>query len=150
MNSIVAGAVAGFLATAPMTAAMLALHRLVPPPEREPLPPEEITQELAARSGAGELPEPALNAATVAAHFAYGAAAGGVYGALSPEARRRPVATGIGFGLAVWTVSYLGWLPAGGILEPATRQPASENALMIASHVVWGAITGALTDRLAD
>ena len=38
----------------------------------------------------------------------------------------------------------MGLLPAAGILKPATEHPARRNALMIASHLVWGAALGAL------
>jgi hypothetical protein len=60
------------------------------------------------------------------------------------------VLAGVGFGLAVWAVSYLGWLPAAGILSPATEHPARRNALMIGAHVVWGATTGLAVGRLSD
>jgi hypothetical protein len=52
--------------------------------------------------------------------------------------------------VAVWAGSYLGWLPAAGILSPATEHPARRNALMIASHVVWGAAAGVIVERLSD
>jgi hypothetical protein len=59
------------------------------------------------------------------------------------------VLAGAGFGVAVWAGSYLGWLPAAGILSPATEHPPRRNALMIASHVVWGATAGVVFDKLA-
>jgi hypothetical protein len=36
----------------------------------------------------------------------------------------------------------MGWLPALGILQPATKHPAQRNALMIVAHLVWGSVTG--------
>ncbi len=53
-----------------------------------------------------------------------------------------PALAGAGFGLAVWAGSYLGWLPAAGILRPATEHPPRRVALMIAAHLVWGASAG--------
>jgi len=47
-------------------------------------------------------------------------------------------AGGSGYGLAIWAASYLGWIPAAGILTPATKHRASRNLLMLAAHVVWG------------
>lgn len=55
---------------------------------------------------------------------------------------------GIIFGIGVWLVSYLGWLPAANILPPATREPAARNILMILSHLVWGSVIGFLTGDL--
>jgi putative membrane protein len=55
---------------------------------------------------------------------------------------------GIGFGLLVWAGSYLGLLPALGLLSPATQHAPQRNLLMIAAHLVWGAVLGAVTDRL--
>jgi uncharacterized membrane protein YagU involved in acid resistance len=52
------------------------------------------------------------------------------------------------FGVGVWAASYLGWLPAAGILRPATREPAGRNAMMIASHAVWGASLAVISERL--
>src|SRR3546814_3671915 len=46
-------------------------------------------------------------------------------------------------GVAVWAASYFGWIPAMGVLSPAHRHPPARNALMIAAHLVWGAVTAA-------
>lgn len=150
MHATAAGAVAGFAATAPMSLAMVLLHRLLPPGQRYPLPPRQITDALvdeAADAGlAPDLPREQRRTATLVNHFAYGAGAGALYGAL--PIRPSP-AGGVGYGLAVWTVSYLGLLPALGLLPRATHAPAPRNALMIAAHVVWGLSLGILAGRLA-
>ena len=57
-----------------------------------------------------------------------------------------PVLGRVGFGFAVWLLSYMGWLPAVGLFGPATRDTNARNALMIAAHLVWGATVGALVD----
>jgi hypothetical protein len=56
--------------------------------------------------------------------------------------------TGVALGLGVWTASYLGVLPALGILRPATEHPARRTALMIAAHVVWGSALGSTLQAL--
>ena len=152
MNRILSGALAGLAATAPMSLAMKLMHEQLPREEQYPLPPREIAEEVAAKAGVVEhMDEGQRQAATWASHFAYGAACGALYGALSGEgADERPVLAGVGFGLAVWAGSYLGWLPAAGILAPATKHPARRNALMIAAHLVWGATTGLAVERLSD
>jgi hypothetical protein len=82
-------------------------------------------------------------AATLAAHFGFGAATGALFAAGSKELQHQyPVAAGIGYGLCVWAGSYLGWVPGLRLMPPATRQPAARNIMMIAAHVVWGATLG--------
>jgi hypothetical protein len=49
--------------------------------------------------------------------------------------------------MAVWAGSYLGLLPAAGILPSATRDYPERNAVMIGAHVVWGAALGYFTHR---
>jgi len=124
------GALAGFCATLPMTVAMNRLHRHLPLCQRYPLPPREITESLPKMSlGA--------SAATVLHHFLFGAAGGALFAALT---RRRDLARGSAFGVIVWLTSYLGWIPAAGLLRPATDHHGLRNALMIAVHLVWGSV----------
>jgi uncharacterized membrane protein YagU involved in acid resistance len=149
-NRMLAGSLAGFAATAPMTAVMEALYRVLPPHEkRGPLPPREITQKAAdAADVADDLSEPQKKGLTGLVHFGFGTGAGAAYGAVAPHLPLGPAANGVAYGLAVWAGSYLGWLPAAGVLPPATEEPAGKNAVMILAHVVWGAALGVLTDRL--
>jgi uncharacterized membrane protein YagU involved in acid resistance len=150
MNRVLLGALAGLAATAPMTLAMKLMHEQLPREEQYPLPPRQVTEGVAEKAGVDRhLDEETREAATWVSHFAYGTACGALYGALSGEViDERPLLAGAGFGLAVWAGSYLGWLPAAGILSPATEHPARRNALMIAAHVVWGATTGVMLERL--
>jgi hypothetical protein len=139
------GALSGCVATVPMTAAMLAWHRRLPLWERYPLPPRQITMNVARRAGIkGHLNARQKTAVTLVAHFSYGAAVGAVYAALSRRLLPAGAASGAFYGVAVWAASYLGLLPALQILTPATDHPARRNALMVAAHVVWGAVTGCL------
>ncbi len=45
---------------------------------------------------------------------------------------------GVSYGIGVWTLSYLGWIPAARILTPSHRHPLRRNLLMMAAHVIWG------------
>lgn len=144
MHQLVSGSIAGLAATVPMSAVMAALHRQLPPHERYPLPPREITVEVAHRAGAEEAvdSEPDREMSTWVSHFGYGAASGAAYGALAGALPLGPLAGGILWGLVVWSGSYLGWLPAARIRASAAKQPPRREALMIAAHVVFGAATG--------
>jgi hypothetical protein len=149
-TDVLIGGIAGIAASVAMTVFANALFQRLPRNERYPLPPRELTEQAARTLGVRHrMSEPVLEAATLASHFGYGAAVGGIYPSLLPGKRFRPVASGIGYGLAVWLVSYLGWVPGLGLLRPAVTHPARRNALMIASHVVWGAALGLISDRLS-
>jgi putative membrane protein len=146
VNRAMAGSAAGFAATGPMTVLMAGLHPALPPEEQEPLPPRQITERAAASVGADLTPREA-EAAAMASHFAYGTAAGAVYGLVAERLPLPPVVRGVGFGLAVWGGSYLGLLPATGLYRSAAREPAGRNSLMIAAHVVWGAVLGLVEEQ---
>ncbi|HEY0603709.1 MAG TPA: DUF6789 family protein [Herpetosiphonaceae bacterium] len=148
-SQLLSGALAGCVATAPMTASMELMYRLLPQHEQYPLPPSEITAELTDQTGVrDDLDTDEHVGLTLVNHFAYGAAAGAIYGPLSKYAPLPPALKGIAFGLVVWTVSYLGLLPALGILRPATEHPGRRNLLMILAHVVWGSVTGLVVERM--
>lgn len=148
-SALVAGLLAGFLATVPMTAVMISGRRRLPPEEQYALPPREIVDSAAEKTGAAqEMDETERREVTALAHFGFGAAAGGAYGVLAERVPGPAALKGITWGLLVWSGSYLGWIPAAGILRPATEHPARRNALMIGAHVVWGAVTGLLLERL--
>ena len=146
--AFVRGAIAGCLATVPMTLVMELLHRQLPASERYPLPPSEILTATEQLGLGGKLQPPAHTAATLVAHFGYGALTGALYGLLARRITLPWLLTGVGFGMLVWAGSYLGVLPALGILSPATEHPARRNALMVAAHAVWGAALGAIFARL--
>ena len=132
------GGIAGVVGTAAMTETMRLMFTHLPATERYPLPPREITEIIA--TSQAKASETVARTGTIAAHFAYGAAAGLIYGSLL---RPAAVRSGAAYGVAVWAVSYLGWLPAARILKPAVEHPFRRNLLMIAAHLVWGGVTAA-------
>jgi uncharacterized membrane protein YagU involved in acid resistance len=149
--SLFNGALAGLGATIPMTLAMELMHRSLPQHERYPLPPREITEKLTDEAGLSErLNEADHVKLSLLSHFSYGAAAGAVYAQIAQKYNPSPLSGGITFGIGLWTVSYLGWLPAAGILRPATKHPARRNALMLTAHVVWGSVLGLLVDQFQE
>jgi uncharacterized membrane protein YagU involved in acid resistance len=133
------GVICGIVATGPMSAVMVLLHRRLPERERYPLPPREITTKAVAQVAEPASIDPTMRSAlTWLAHFGYGGAAGALYA----EAERRLPGTaslrGPLFGLVVWAVSYFGLLPGLRVLTPVTEHPVRRSALMIVAHLVWG------------
>jgi hypothetical protein len=150
MTSLFKGAIAGALATIPMTLFMRAAHRALPQNQKSPLPPEQITAKAARSVGLTARPHaPGWEWKTYVGHFSYGAAVGAVYSLFlqkSPSKTSETVSRGCIFGLAIWAVSYLGWLPACGVLQPATRDTTPRNGLMIVAHLIWGCATALLVE----
>lgn len=151
MNKYLAGAAAGFLATAPMTLSMILLHRQLPRRQRYPLPPYEITTEIVRRAGiAKQLRPHQRTTATLLAHFGFGALAGAVYPMFVNRLDSSATIKGAIYGVAVWGLSYLGWIPALKILSPATTHPRERNKLMVFAHLIWGPCTALFTTWLKN
>jgi uncharacterized membrane protein YagU involved in acid resistance len=149
---LASGAVAGVIATVPMTVVMEVLRRALPPAGRDPLPPRRVILGLARKLGlAKHLDTTEREGITWAGHFGYGAGTGAAYGLLDPALEKgipHPACRGAAYGLGVWLLSYFGWLPAIGITSPQFRRPLRRNATLALSHLVWGATTGLITARL--
>lgn len=142
------GALAGVVATVAMTLAADALYRHLPRHERYPLPPREITQSLIPPALERGIGEAGRQAATLASHAGFGAAAGALFWPLFRRTKW-PVLGGVAYAFGVWVSSYFGWVPATGRLRPANSHPPRRTALMLAAHVVWGAVLGGVTSALS-
>lgn len=157
-SSLLAGALAGMIAAVPMALVMAGLNKAIPAGKGPrswlskiaPLPPKQIKNRLAKRSGLFGLvrPQRKWGPTTWLAHLGYGAAAASLYPVVTRPLPVPDVLRGMLFALGVWGVSYLGWLPAVNILPPATQQPARRNVVLIASHLVWGSLIGLLANRI--
>jgi uncharacterized membrane protein YagU involved in acid resistance len=147
-RKIAGGVASGLAATAPMTLAMVAMHQLLPARHRHALPPRHITENFLEGIGVRHhLWEKDRRTATLAAHFGYGAAMGGIFALFARLLPRPRAAGGIAWGLLVWAVSYMGVLPAARLHEPAQKHPWERNVLMIVAHIIWGGTLGWLMDR---
>ena len=149
VNRETAGSIAGFLATVPMTIAMNAMHRALPEKDQHPLPPRHIAENAAAAAGVDlGASEDTHEAATLAAHFGYGAAAGSIYAPFAGSTGLPRAAEGALYGVGVWGASYLGLLPGAGLYPAATEESPARNGLMISAHLIWGASLGLLMGLL--
>lgn len=143
-SRLIIGGIAGIAGTMAMTAAMRRLHQRLPAKEQYPLTPREIVDS-GARQLDVELGSEAAKDVTTVAHFAYGAAMGALIAAANPDPGKK---AGAAAGVAIWLASYMGWIPAVGNLEPATKHPARRNLLMIGVHLVWGSATASAMREL--
>ncbi len=81
-SRLAVGAVAGLLATVPMTLVMLLVQRRLPWHERRRLPPEQITANLTRKSGLRDVLDYRDEGALAwVLHFGFGATAGTLYAA---------------------------------------------------------------------
>jgi uncharacterized membrane protein YagU involved in acid resistance len=149
---LLGGAAAGLGATLVMSLFMGLGKKMLPSWQRYPLPPRLITVDLATRAGLEEAvdEEPEASAATTAGHLGYGALGGAVYAAAAADVGLPALVKGLLFGLVFWTVSYMGWLPAAGVLSPPSEHPRERTLLMVLAHLVYGSATGILTSWLVE
>jgi uncharacterized membrane protein YagU involved in acid resistance len=144
MNTVQSGIWAGILATGPMTLSMFGLQELLPASQKSPLPPATLAHQFTQPLGKfSKMISSARRAdLTMTSHLGYGMACGILYSLMERKWSASPLLKGSLFGMTVWTASYLGWIPALGLRASAYKMPAKRNALMIFSHLVWGASLG--------
>ncbi|WP_067970858.1 hypothetical protein [Nocardiopsis trehalosi] len=134
IRSALQGAAAGVAATTLMTGVMSAAKKAGAMGQD---PPKLLVRRLLP-GGHQALPRTGEDPASAAAHLAFGAGAGAVFGVLT--GRRRPgIPTGVGYALLVWAASYEGWVPALRVQPPAHRDAPGRTLTMAAAHVVYGA-----------
>ncbi len=144
-STLARGGVAGAVGTVAMSALMLAAGRagLV---GRQP--PEAITRTAVRRATGVELRGTRADALSSLSHLGFGVCSGALYSALPAPTRVPPPVRGAAFGLGVWAVSYLGWVPRVlGALPSAEDDRNDRVAVMVTAHVLYGAVLGALDAR---
>jgi hypothetical protein len=142
------GAAAGVVATGAMSVVMLAAERTG---LMSRIPPHEIASRVVARTPLrDDVGASGRRNLGWIAHFGFGAALGAAFGL----ARGRIVPPGpavpqsMAFAGAVWLVSYLGWLPAVGLMPRATHDEPNRQPAMVVAHAVFGAVLGPVADGL--
>lgn len=149
MRKMLRGAIAGLVATLPMTIFMQASWLRLPARELHPLPPRQITHKLVREAGLHRrVSQTNERILTWLLHFLFGAAAGSIYGIIDDKIPGDEDVKGLVAGTALWSGSYLGWIPLLGILPPATKHHWRMNVLMIVAHFIWGIAVGRLTNLL--
>lgn len=157
------GLLAGVLATGPMSGVMLAgkvLGLLGMPPPKEiaakgALAAVTVSRDAPAMGGIvrlpGAAPSSSFRALWMSGHVLYGAGCGGVFAGLQRLLPQAPAwLLGGGFGLLVWGISYLGWVPALRLYPPPERDSAGRMATMVAAHIVFGLTLAEINRRLNE
>jgi hypothetical protein len=141
------GALAGFVGTVTMSAAMLAARNSG---LMGRLPPERITHKTLFGSRLRHRASPQKDAMATLLHFGFGAGAGALFTVLHRRLRPpiSPLLQGIVFGSAVWFVSYMGWAPALGLMPPPYRDRPDRQLVMVLAHWIYGATLGAVVQMV--
>ncbi|HKS43411.1 MAG TPA: DUF1440 domain-containing protein [Blastocatellia bacterium] len=88
-----------------------------------------------------ELTKSEKEVAGPAMHYAFGAATGGVYGAMAEFVPDVTVGAGMPFATAVWFLADEVTVPLLGLSKSPTQYPLSKHAYSLASHFVYGLTT---------
>ena len=105
------------------------------------------TAKLISRNVLGhELQESEKKPAGTAVHYAFGAATGGLYGALAEVTPQVTTAAGLPFGAAFWLLADEISVPLLGLSKGPAEYPVSTHVYALASHLVYG-VTAEMSRR---
>lgn len=146
LQTLARGAVAGALATVPMTAVMglgqLAGWMVTPPPK-------QVTAAAQQETGVrNELGQPAFTVSWLGAHVAFGAASGILFSVVRSRLPSPPVLAGTVYGVGLWVTAYGALLPALGLYPSLADDSHGRAGVMLAAHEVFGAALSAVYSRL--
>jgi len=111
-------------------------------------PPKRIVER--GMASAGEPPNPdAVDALAGIAHLVFGTVSGAVFGLVISSQPRIAHRFAMPWALAIWLVSYFGWIPALRLLPPPPQDRPGRAWTMLVAHVVYGATLGALWRQLS-
>lgn len=139
ISGLVHGALAGAGATAAMSIVMKVSERVGLMGQQ---PPERIVER--GMASAGEPPNPdAVDAMAGVAHLVFGTVSGVAFGLLmNSQQPRTAQRLAMPWALAIWLVSYFGWIPALRILPPPPEDRPGRAWTMLLAHVVYGGTLG--------
>jgi hypothetical protein len=144
-RAIVRGSAAGAIATAAMSAILIGSKKLGFLGE---MPPRKIVRSTRRRLGLRGVSTHRENVVSTVAHWAFGVGAGALLGAFHRKrvALSKAAALGAAYGVAIWAVSYRGWVPALGIMRHPGKDRPGRPTSMVVAHLVYGSTLGTLLD----
>ncbi len=99
---------------------------------------EIAAQSIAEHTVGRRLDRRELAVGAAAAHYAFGTAAGALYGALAETAHPVTRGGGLGYGTFVWAGADEMAMPALGLSGPTTERPLEAHAQALMAHLVFG------------
>jgi putative membrane protein len=137
-RSIVKGALAGLIGGLVGAGAKVVAEKMLPPRvQGQTSPPVALAEQVAGHT----LPEGQKQVAEQGIHWAFGAAAGAVYGALVEVEPSLGAWKGAAFGLTLNKLTHESLLPKMGLSSPKEKQPSQERISEWVSHAVYGIFT---------
>ena len=111
--------------------------------------PKRVVDTLAEREGT-QISDKQAMAGGMAAHFAYSAFWGALYGVGQSRLRLPAVAAGTAYGELIYALNYRQWgiLPQLGILPAPSERSLKKNLIPVGSHAVFGVATALAFDAL--
>jgi len=148
LKALAVGAIGGGLATVPMSLVMVGAEKVGLMGRH---PPDLIMEAALDAGGLSKQKETTRDALAVTLHVVFGIGAGALFGVLQRRLHLPlgPVAQGVIFGSLIWALSYLGWVPALGIMPSAERDRVGRPVTMVLAHWVYGATLGTIVGRSA-
>jgi uncharacterized membrane protein YagU involved in acid resistance len=150
INLLMRGGLAGIIATVVMSLVIFggrAIGLLHTPPPRQitgkVVRTARMDQDLPA-----EVSGPVFEATWLASHLGYGAACGALYALVRLLLPAPAVAAGLAYGLVVWGLSYLHFMPTLGLYPRPQEDRPSRMTVMIAAHAVYGVTLAEVEWRL--
>lgn len=140
-RSIAKGALAGLIGGLVGAGAKVVVEKVFPPRvQGQTPPPVALVEQVAGRP----LAEDQQAVATQSIHWAFGALAGAVYGAMVEVEPPVGAWKGAAFGLTLNKLTHESLLPRLGLAAPKEEQPAQERISEWVSHAVYGVFTEAV------
>ncbi|HEY8291384.1 MAG TPA: DUF6789 family protein [Thermomicrobiales bacterium] len=142
------GALGGVVGTAGMSAFMLAAGKAGLVGEH---PPDTIAGAALDAVGAQQ-DEGTQDALAILLHFGFGISCGALFGVLHRRLPFRVPAAlhGMVFAFLIWASSYQGWVPALGIMPPASEDRPDRPRVMLLAHLIYGALLGNIVARCGE
>jgi uncharacterized membrane protein YagU involved in acid resistance len=141
------GAIAGAIATIPMSAIMLGAQRLGYLGDSPPRLMSDVALGAAGKHDPEKRTEVAL---ATELHLSIGVVNGAAFGVLSERAdiALHQSLQGIVFGAFVWALAYRSWIPMLNIMPPIEKDRPDRQVAMFLAHVVYGATLGWVMKRI--
>lgn len=146
VRAIFDGALGGVVGTVGMSGFMLAAGKAGLMGEQ---PPDKIAGAALDAADVHAHTEEEQDMLATLLHFGFGTSCGVLFSVVHRRLPFRLPATmhGMFYAFLIWATSYQGWIPALGIMPPASRDHPRRPRTMIVAHLIYGALLGTIVAR---